>query len=165
MQFLRSVLERVFGHGPELDLLQMGSRSLVLFFIALALVRIAGMRAFGARSPFDLIVVIMLGAVLSRALVGASPFWSTVVAAAVLVGVHRVLAIVAARSRPLARLINGRPLPVKRDGACDVAAMHRHGISARDLDAAARREAHRRGADGVTEIWLENSGELTVVDE
>jgi hypothetical protein len=44
----------------------------------------AGLRTFAKQSTFDNIIVILLGAVLARGVVGASPFWSTVGASVVM---------------------------------------------------------------------------------
>jgi len=63
--------EQLFGAGRELDALQMSARAFVLFFLMLVLVRVAGRRAFGRKSSFDTIIVITLGALLSRVVVGA----------------------------------------------------------------------------------------------
>jgi uncharacterized membrane protein YcaP (DUF421 family) len=91
------VIVALFGTGDHLDTLQMANRAFVLFWITLVLIRLAGMRAFGRKSSFDSSIVIMLGAVLSRAVTGASAFGPTVGAATVLVVIHRVVAMVAAR--------------------------------------------------------------------
>jgi uncharacterized membrane protein YcaP (DUF421 family) len=61
----------LFGRGEDLTALQMSVRSFIMFFIALALIRIGGMRIFGKKTAFDNILVIMLGAVLARGVVGA----------------------------------------------------------------------------------------------
>ena len=143
--------------------LEMALRALSLFAITLVLLRLAGMRTFGARTPFDTTVAIMLGAVLSRAVVGASPYWSTVAAGTALVVVHRLVAMVTARYERAARLLNGTPTLVYQRGQVDAAAMRRAGVSARDLDWAARKQVQRRGVDGVDEVWLEEDGELSVV--
>jgi len=57
----------------------MAARSVVVFVITLLLLRISGRRSFGLRTPLDNIISIILAAVLSRAIVGASPFFSMVV--------------------------------------------------------------------------------------
>jgi uncharacterized membrane protein YcaP (DUF421 family) len=157
------MIDRIFGSGTDLDALQMGVRALVMFFVTLALVRIGGMRAFAAHSPFDAIVAIMLGAVLSRAVVGASPMVATISAGAVIAVVHRALAFLAARYVGLARVLNGRPRRLYERGAFDRDEMIRNGISARDLDQAARTRAQVDSVAQCDEAWLETSGDISVV--
>src|SRR5205085_8726700 len=90
-------LRTLFGEGPELGALQMALRSAVVFVLALAMIRVSGRRSFGQRRPFDACTTVLLGAVLSRAVVGASPFWATVCAGAAIVALHRVVAMASVR--------------------------------------------------------------------
>ena len=73
-----NILQTLVGEGEKLTVLQMSVRAFVMFIITLVLIRFAGLRTFAKQSSFDNIIVIMLGAVLARGVVGASPFWSTV---------------------------------------------------------------------------------------
>ncbi|MBV9962879.1 MAG: hypothetical protein JO072_11595, partial [Parafilimonas sp.] len=65
-----------FGEGEHLNVLQMSVRTFFTFILLMLLIRLAGMRTFAKRSAFDNIIVILLGAVLARGVVGASPYWS-----------------------------------------------------------------------------------------
>ena len=158
-------LEQLFGEGRELDAFQMGARAFVLFFLMLALVHIAGMRMFGRKSSFDTIIVITLGALLSRVVVGASPALPTIAASIVLVVLHRVVAMATAASPALERLVKGGNTVLYRGGVLDLKAMHRAGISRADLEEAVRAKANRLRLSDVLEIHLESSGDLTVVED
>jgi uncharacterized membrane protein YcaP (DUF421 family) len=164
MQSLRSMIETLFGEGQDLTALQMSLRALVLFFVTLVLVRIGGMRAFGRKSSFDTIILVSLGAVISRAIYGASPALAIVAASLVLVVVHRVVAIAASRYPRFERIIKGRSVVLFRDGEADEHTMRRAGISYTDLDEAVRTRTHERSRRDVSEIRLETSGDLTVLD-
>jgi uncharacterized membrane protein YcaP (DUF421 family) len=153
-----------WGEGRDLDSLQMATRGFATFFVALALVRVSGRRSFARRSAFDNIIVIILGAVLSRPIYGASPFWPVVAGSTVLVVVHRLIGIGAARFTFLEVLAKGKPYTLWRNGRLDEHAMLRNEISRGDLDAAARSQAHRAQFSEVAEIHVETSGELSVVD-
>lgn len=161
---MADLIDSVFGRGKDLDALQMSARAFVLFFVALALVRIAGMRAFGRRSSFDTVILVGLGAVITRAIYGASPAAPIVAASLVLVILHRLVAILTARAPRLERIVKGETRVLYRDGELDARTMRRAGISWTDLDEAARSKAQTTSARDVHEIRLETSGELTVVE-
>ena len=57
------------------------------------MIRIAGRRSFGQKTPFDACTTVLLRAILSRAVVGASPFWSAVGATMALVVMHRAVGL------------------------------------------------------------------------
>jgi len=155
-------VETIFGNGGDLAAHHMAARAAVLFFTTLVLVRMAGMRAFGHGSPFDTIVVIVLGSVLSRAITGASPFWPTVAAAGTLAVIHRVLAMLGVRFPRAARVLNGKPRVLYRAGHFEASTMLRHGISDRDLEQAVREHGLGR-VDDADEIRIETTGALSVI--
>lgn len=160
---MQSVVETVFGHGKDLNALQMCCRALVLFFVALVLVRVAGMRAFGRRSSFDTVILVGLGAVMTRAIYGASPAIPVIAASAVLVILHRVIGMLTAMSPRFERLIKGSSQVVFHDGEMETTTMQRSGITPADLDEAARSKAQASSRRDVREIHLETDGELTVL--
>jgi uncharacterized membrane protein YcaP (DUF421 family) len=75
-----------------------------------------GDESFGQRSPFDAATTVLLGAVLSRGVVGASPFWATVAASAVLVLLHRLVGWISVRSDAFDTLVNGKERSIVVDG-------------------------------------------------
>src|ERR1700741_3703785 len=97
----------LFGHGSELDTLQMTVRGIVIFALTLVMIRLAGQRTFGKRSPVENVVFIMLGAVLSRAVVGASPFIPIVVSFFAIVLIHRLRVHISFKIDMIGQLIKG----------------------------------------------------------
>jgi len=92
------LISSIFGEGENLNAAQMAARAALVFFITLAFIRVSGRRALGKRTPFDGATAVLLGAVLSRGVVGASPFGPTILAAGVLVVLHRLLGCSAGRA-------------------------------------------------------------------
>lgn len=160
---MKELFEKMFGAGTDLDVLQMTMRALAMFFIALVLIRISGRRSFGAGTAFDNIVVIMLGAILARAVVGASPFLPTVVAGLVISIVHRLLAMVAGRSHTISMLLKGRSGLLYRDGQLVEKNIRRFNLSFGDLEQGLRSAGNVSSLEEVKEIWMERSGEISVI--
>lgn len=158
-------LDELFGSGRELDALQMSARAFVCFFALLALNRIAGMRAFARKSTFDVIIVITLGAVFSRVIVGASPVLPTVAATVVLALLHRVIAMITAAVPALERIVKGDSTVLYRGGIFDVRRMCRLGISRADIEQAVRKHEHHLSLRDVLEVRYEPTGELTVIED
>src|SRR5258708_2274464 len=101
------ILYRIFGEGKDLSTMQMCARAVVIYFIALIMLRISGRRTFGKKTAFDNTIAIILGAILSRAVVGASEFVPTVACSLALVLLHRCLAWVSLRSKTVKHLLQG----------------------------------------------------------
>jgi uncharacterized membrane protein YcaP (DUF421 family) len=83
---------QIFGSGPPLSAAQECARAALVFAYGLLLVRVAGRRVFGKWSALDIIVSIVVGSNLSRALTGDAPLWGTLAATTLLMALHWVLA-------------------------------------------------------------------------
>ena len=160
---MNSLLYTLFGEGKDLNALQMGCRAFVLFFITLLLIRLAGMRAFSQKSAFDSIIVIMLGAVLSRPVVGASAFLPTLVAGAVLAGVHRLLAIICIYNDTLGHIIKGRAIILFKDGELEKRNMLMCSVSYKDIMEEVRLVLNESTMNNVKEVLMERSGKISVL--
>ncbi|HKX45022.1 MAG TPA: YetF domain-containing protein [Burkholderiaceae bacterium] len=156
------MLHTLFGDGPDLTPLQMSLRAAAVFLLTLLLLRIAGRRALGQHSSFDVCIAVLLGAVLSRAVVGASPFLATIVAAAVLVVLHRLIAWWGVRSPRFERLVTGRERVLVDRGVPDDDAMQAALISESDLREAMRKQFGDDALDRLERAVLERSGEVSL---
>jgi uncharacterized membrane protein YcaP (DUF421 family) len=120
---------------------------------------------FGHWSALDIVISIMVGSALARAMTGSAPLLGTMVAAAVMACLHVILAHLIARSDALAQLVEGKAITLIDRGRIDHSARSRNKISEADM-----REALRQhGIDGeakaanVKRMTLEPSGTLSVV--
>jgi uncharacterized membrane protein YcaP (DUF421 family) len=156
-------VERFWGHGQELDPLQMGLRAAVMFVLLLAMIRVGGMRIFGKGSSFDNVVVILLGAVAARGVVGATPFFSAVAAAATIVALHRVVAWLVVHYPRLARALEGERICLYRDGQLQRDNLRRAAICEHELMASLRLETQRTSLDGIADAGLETNGRISFV--
>lgn len=157
------IINIIFGEGKELSILQMSSRAFVLFFITLAFIRIAGMRSFGFKTPFDSIIVIMLGAVLSRVVTGASPALPTIAAGLVLCITHRFLAFISVKNERISHFMKGKELSLYKNGKLNDKNLQRCNISKGDLMEGIRISANTNTLAGIKEIFMERNGKISVV--
>ena len=162
LSFQMDVTDLLFGRGDDLSALQMLDRSIVVFCIALVLVRLAGRRSFGQHSPFDACTTVLLGAILSRAVVGASPFWPTVAAGVALAVMHRVVGHLSADQAWFGRLINGPTVVLYADGVFHRTAMRHAQISERDVIEAARKSIRSEDLSRISRVMLEPNGTVSV---
>lgn len=155
-------MDAVFGFTGHVTWWQECDRALVVFIYGLAIVRIAGRRVFGKWAALDIIVSIIVGSNLSRALTGQAALGGTLAATTVLMALHWFLAQAAARSPRLAEILEGTPVELGRGGSVDPATMRRHSVSRRDLDEALRQSGVEE--DGKTSrVVLEPSGKINVL--
>lgn len=155
----------IFGIQDHLNTLQEGARAVLIFFYGLILLRATGPRMFGHWSALDIVITIMVGSALARAMTGSAPLVGTMVAAAVMAFLHAALAHCVARNTALAHVVEGKPVTLIDHGRIDHEARKRNMISEADLREALR----QKGVDGephvanVKSMTLEPSGKLSVV--
>ena len=154
--------------GPHADshtitALQMTTRAVLVFFVALALLRVSGKRTFGGNTAFDMVVKIMLGAVLSRAVAAASPFWGTLLAGFVLVALHRLLAWASFRSPLIGRLVKGEETLLAERGQVNEENLRRHNLTRQDLLEGLRDSGNIATPAEAEAVRLERNGSISVV--
>jgi len=153
----------IFGIGKDLTVLQMCSRAFVVFIIALLLIRVSGRRSFSFRSPLDNIIAIMLGAVLSRAVVGASPFFPVVLACFLIVVLHRILAWAIISKPKFGKFIEGEKILLYDNGGFIREHMKRALLSEKEVLLSIRKLALTEDLSQIKRIYMEHNGEITVV--
>ncbi len=158
-----TVLQFLFGEGPKLEAHHMVFRAVAVFAFTLVSIRLSGRRSFGQYTPFDACITVLLGAVLSRAITGASPFLPTMAAGATLVFVHRLLAMAAVRFPFFDRWMNGKCRTLLADGRIDAEAMRKGLVCEHDLRQAVRRHMHADNLGAVRKAVLERDGAITVL--
>lgn len=141
---------------------QLCVRAAVLFLFGVACIRIAGRRTFSQITPLDIIVAIIVGSNLSRAMTGKAPFFGGLAATLVVVVLHRLIAMATLRWSLPSRLFKGRPVRLVVDGVVDRVAMRRHAISQADLEEGLRME-QVESAEDVRLATLEAGGKISVV--
>lgn len=155
----------IFGDDASLNAAQMAARAAAIFCICLLLIRISGRRSFGQHSPFDAATTVLLGAVLSRGVVGASPFWATVAAAMVLVIMHRAVGWLSVRSDRFDIWINGKERSLVIDGQKLDREVAKALITDRDLAEAIRKKIGEFDLARVRNATLERDGQISIFEK
>lgn len=148
--------------GTDMLWWQMSLRALLLFLFGLAIIRLFGRRAFGKHAALDIVLAIIVGSNLSRALTGNAPFVATVVATTILVISYWIFDHVAARWGWFSKVVKGDPVPLMRDGRKDRERMRRAGISDGDMEEAARRSG-QPDLRQVGAAFLERNGTISTI--
>jgi hypothetical protein len=163
---LEDFLDRLLGlnvNATELEFGQMAWRGVGVFFFAILLVRLGARRLLAHSAGFDIVVAIVLGSVLSRAINGQAPFFPTLGVSALLVALHHLLATLAFHSHWVSQRVKGRPRILVRNGEVDRAEMCRSKITADDLDENLRLHGNVGKISDVAEARLERNGAVSVV--
>jgi uncharacterized membrane protein YcaP (DUF421 family) len=162
---MEDFLVDIFGQGRDLTALQICVRAFLMFFIALLLVRLGGIRIFGKKSAFDDIVSVVLGAILSRGVTGAAPFGGVVAAGLVLVATHRVVALWCIRSARFETLMKGKQMVLYEKGRINHKNMLRCSLSRNDLLESLRLTTQKESLDEIEKAYMENNGNISFIEK
>jgi uncharacterized membrane protein YcaP (DUF421 family) len=153
------------GKASELTLLHISLRALFIFVVGLALVRIGDRRSLSEKTAFDAIFIVLIGSMLSRAINGTAPFFTTIAAGIVLMVIHRACAFGACKSHAFGKLLKGKPVTLIRNGKIDHAEMRRCLVSEHDLEEDLRLEAKTEDVSTIAFARLERSGDISFIKQ
>lgn len=154
--------ELIFGTKEHITAWQECARALVIFPYGLLLIRLIGRRVFGKWSALDFIVAIMVGSALARTMTGGAPLGATMAAVGLLMGLHWTLAHLAARHVGFAKIVEGSPITLGRDGTVSKETMLANNITESDLGEALRGKSIER-LEETDLVSLEPSGKINVI--
>lgn len=67
---MQEFIYQIIGAENDIKWWQMAIRAFIVFLVAIVLIRIGNKRIFGKYSSFDIVLGIILGSILSRAITG-----------------------------------------------------------------------------------------------
>lgn len=149
--------------SEELTSWQMGLRAVIIYAAAITLVRLGEKRFMGKNTAFDVILGIILGSVLSRAITGNAGFFQTLVAGSMLVGVHWLFAVTAFHSDRFSRMIKGSERTLVEDGEINWDNMRRSHIGENDLLGALHANGQVTDVSEVKLARFERNGDISVI--
>ena len=165
MDEINQLLAWAFGTGGtsvHINVPQMALRAVVVYVATVLIVRMGKKRFMSRATAFDVILGIMLGSLVSRAIAGTAPFMPTLAASATLLAVHWLFSAGAVRSHHLGQIIKGSSDILVKDGQIDAEALRAAHMSERDLWEELRSKSISDLKE-VAEARLERSGGLSVI--
>ena len=138
-------------------------RACIVYFILLTMIRASGKRTMGQFTPFDMLLVVLLGNAVQNALLGQdTSVGGGLLLALTLIVLNWGVGFVSARSPKVEAMIEGSPVLLARDGKVYKEVLRRELISRADFDRALR-EAGCIAIDDIQSAVLETNGHITIV--
>jgi uncharacterized membrane protein YcaP (DUF421 family) len=97
---VEEIVRAALGLGLEsrdINVPQMGLRAAIVYVVTVLMVRVAKKRFMGRATAFDVILGVMIGSIVSRAVTGNAPFLPALTATAVLLAMHWLFSGIAMR--------------------------------------------------------------------
>ena len=142
---------------------QMSISGIVIFILAIAMIRFGGKRMLGKESAIDIVLAIIIGSILSRGITGNSPFIATVVTTFCLILFHKFLVGISFYNKFFENLVKGKERLLVKDGKPMEENLKKSHISQNDLMEAVRLKG-KDSVENVKEGYLERNGQITFIE-
>lgn len=148
---------------PGVPIIEKVLRTLTVYVVLVALVRLAGKRELAQLNPFDLIVLLTLSNTVQNAIIGNdNSLVGGIVSAVTLIGTNWFVVRLMYRHEKLDRVIEGDPVTLVENGQVLRDCLDRELITVAELESA----AHHQGYASLTDVGravLEPGGTLTFI--
>jgi uncharacterized membrane protein YcaP (DUF421 family) len=143
--------------------IHMALRTVFVYAFTLAIVRLGSKRFLSKATAFDVIVGIMLGSVMSRAITDSASFFPTLMVGVTLIAAHWLMAALAFRFDWFGSLVKGNSILLIEDGEIQRDGMRQAGLSEHDLKQALRMQNNHADPAKIRRAHLERSGKISVI--
>ncbi|PPU19035.1 DUF421 domain-containing protein [Xanthomonas arboricola] len=138
-------------------------RAVAVYTVVLLLTRMTGKRALGQSTPFDVLLIVLLGTAVQNSLIGKDvSLLGGMILAATLLVLNWLVGMATARSRRIDTWVQGTPALLVRGGEIYWKELVRHNVSYADFEVAKRKADCRDDAD-IEMAILETSGEISIL--
>ena len=138
-------------------------RAVVIYILVMVLIRVSGKRSVGQFTPFDLVLLILIGNAVQNGLNGGD---NSVTGAAILAGtliaLNYLVAFLTARHKRFRKLVEGVPVVLARNGELFHDILKRELVSEADF----REVLRMNDIDSLADVhiaWLETNGHISIV--
>ncbi|PPT76765.1 hypothetical protein XaplCFBP3122_08780 [Xanthomonas arboricola pv. populi] len=138
-------------------------RAVAVYTVVLLLTRMTGKRALGQSTPFDVLLIVLLGTAVQNSLIGKDvSLLGGMILAVTLLVLNWLVGMATARSRRIDTWVQGTPALLARGGEIYRKELVRHNVSYADFEVAKRKADCRDDAD-IDMAILETSGDISIL--
>ncbi len=149
----------------ELTIVQIITRTIIVYGVALVLIRLGKRRFLGGFTAFDILMGFVVGSILSRAITGRENLLSTCVVILTLMSIHYVISYVTYHFSDASKILKKEERQLIKDGVVDEVAMEKSALGVNDLYQALRQKGSVESPEGVKAAYLERDGSITVIPQ
>lgn len=138
-------------------------RGVFIFLLAIGMIKLGGKRMFSKYGAFDIVISLMLGTMLGKAVVGSAKFIPTILTSFLLVLLHKLLSRITFYNKNIGKFIKGEATLIAKDGQYLIEPMKHNNISEKDILEALRSQAKLTDITQTSEVYIERSGKISVI--
>ena len=140
-------------------------RTIAVYGITLLIVRLGSKRILSKASPFDFVVSIMLGSIMSGAMTGSSPLIPTVLVGTLLLASHWLFATLAYHTNWFGKFVKGGRILLIKDGEIQDDGMLRAKLTKKDLKQALHLQTKQTDTSSVERAYMERNGDISTIQK
>jgi uncharacterized membrane protein YcaP (DUF421 family) len=149
--------------NKDINFWQMSLRAVIVFILAIIMLRIGHKRFMGRNTALDVMLGIVFGSIVSRAITGNAPFFPALAASLTLVLMHWFLSFIAFHWSVFGKAVKGKRSLLIKDGEIQWEEMKKSHITEDDLNEALRINGNEPDFKQVKLAHLERNGDISVI--
>jgi len=150
------------GINSDHSLAFVSIRTICIYLFSIAAFRFANTR-FRFQTPFDYVLPIIVGSVLSRGVNGGASLVSSIVASIIFIFLHWLFAYFAFKSHRFGKWVKGKRQILYAHNQFNRSIMKKNQISENDILDECRFQLRTDKMDNIDEIYIERSGNISII--